>query len=128
ELRWLAAPVAVAAAGYVVWRRRKKRPAAAAPVIDHRARERLLATSLYELLEGAMTAQGVPRGASTPPLLHAEALKRLGHPLADEVLELTEVYLFARFGGTALGETERRNFEMRVKRVRSQRSTATVLG
>jgi len=127
ELRWVAGVLIAGGAAYVIWRRRRARPASSTPTADTRASERLLATSLYELLESAMTAQGVPRGAGTPPLRHAEALKRLGHPLADEVLELTELYLFARFGGASLSDVDRRNFETRVKRVRSVRATATIL-
>jgi hypothetical protein len=68
-----------------------------------------------------MSAQGIPRGASTPPLRHAESLKGLNHPLADEVRELTELYLGARFGGTSFTEDDRRTFEARVKRVRTVR-------
>jgi hypothetical protein len=68
-----------------------------------------------------MAAQGIPRGPSTPPLNHAESLHRLGHPLADDVLELTHFYLDARFGATTISDDARRSFETRVKRVRAQR-------
>jgi hypothetical protein len=115
--------VVIAAIGaYLLWRRRKARPATRGPAPDNRARERLMATALYELLEAAMSAQGIPRGASTPPLRHAEALKGLNHPLADEVRDLTELYLNARFGGASITDEERRTFEARVKRVRSVRA------
>jgi transglutaminase-like putative cysteine protease len=109
-------------AGYFVWRRRKKPTASSRPLTDTRTRERLMATSLYEQLEAAMSAQGIARGASTPPLRHAEALKGIGHPLAGEVLELTELYLHARFGGRSITEDDRRTFETRVKRVRTVRA------
>jgi hypothetical protein len=81
----------------------------------------MIATSMYEQLEAAMNAQGIPRGASTPPLRHALSLQRMGHPLAEEVLDLTQFYLDARFGGIAVTERERRDFEGRVKRVRTVR-------
>ena len=41
---------------YALWRRKKARPQTPGPTPDNRARERLMATSLYELLEGAMSA------------------------------------------------------------------------
>src|SRR5260370_38320610 len=101
---------------YALWRRKKARPQTPGPAPDNRARERLMATSLYELLEGAMSAQGIPRTASTPPLRHAESLKSLGHPLAEEVLELTAVYLDARVGGAAITEDDPKRSEARLSR------------
>ncbi len=50
---------------------------------------------------------------------HAEALNAQGHPLADEILELTDVYLRARFGGEVITIDGRREFEERVKGIRS---------
>jgi hypothetical protein len=111
-------------AAYVVWRRRKVRRQSGTTVLDRVTRERLIATSMYELLETAMNAQGIPRGPSTPPLRHALSLQRMGHPLADEVLDLTQLYLGARFGGSAVTEKERRDFEGRVRKVRAVRPAA----
>ena len=106
---------------YVIWRRRRRGRQIAATTLDRVTRERMIATSMYEQLEAAMIAQGIPRGPSTPPLRHALSLQRMGHPLAEEVLDLTEFYLGARFGGLAVTEKERRDFEGRVKRVRTVR-------
>jgi len=116
--------VVVGGIGYWVWRRRKVRRHGATTSLDRVTRERMIATSMYELLEGAMNAQGIPRGPSTPPLRHALSLQRMGHPLAEEVLDLTELYLGARFGGAAVTEQERRDFEGRVRRVRTVRPVA----
>ena len=122
-LKWVAGVTAAGAiVAYLLWRRRRVRPPVRGPAPDSRARERLIATALYELLEAAMSAQGIPRGASTPPLRHAESLKNLNHPLADEVLDLTELYLGARFGGASVTEDIRKAFEIRVKRVRTVRA------
>jgi hypothetical protein len=74
--------------------------------------------ALYRSLEAAMTARGVPRVPSTPPLAHAQALVALGHPISDEVLALTEQYIEVRYGGSALGETDRREFARRVREIR----------
>jgi hypothetical protein len=106
---------------YVIWRRRRRGRQRVATTLDRVTRERMIATSMYEQLEAAMNAQGIPRGASTPPLRHALSLQRMGHPLAEEVLDLTQFYLDARFGGIAVTERERRDFEGRVKRVRTVR-------
>jgi transglutaminase-like putative cysteine protease len=113
--------IAFGGAAYVVWRRRRRRTVPVGPAPDPRARERLLATSLYEMLDAAMAAQGIARGPSTPPLRHAESLDQLGHPLAGDVLELTRFYLDARFGASAITEDSRRAFEAKVKRVRAVR-------
>jgi protein-glutamine gamma-glutamyltransferase len=114
--------LAGAVIAYFVWRRKKKPATSSRPAADGRTRERLIATALYEQLEVAMNAQGIARGASIPPLQHAEALKGLGHPLAGEVLELTELYLHARFGGKSITEDDRKTFETRVRRVRTVRT------
>jgi transglutaminase-like putative cysteine protease len=79
----------------------------------------VLATELYERLEAAMSAKGIPRPPGVPPFRHAEALNALGHPLADEIIDLTEVYLRARFGGEVIQAAEKREFEERVKAIRS---------
>jgi hypothetical protein len=113
--------VVTGAIGYVLWRRRKVRRQSGTTVLDRVTRERMIATSMYEFLETAMNAQGIPRGPSTPPLRHALSLQRMGHPLAEEVLDLTHLYLGARFGGVAVTERERRDFEGRVRKVRSLR-------
>jgi len=89
--------------GYVVWkqRRRRDRPkgekGARAGEVDPTLEA---AAALYRALEAALAARGVRRLASTPPLRHALALRETKHPLADEVVDLTNIYLAARFGGT----------------------------
>jgi hypothetical protein len=42
----------------------------------------------------------------------------LDHPVADEVMELTQLYLEARFGGRELSDPDRRDFQRRVKLLR----------
>jgi hypothetical protein len=56
-----------------------------------------------------------------PPLRHAEELRSRRHPLAAEVLALTNVYLETRFGGAALTDGARRDFERRVRDIRAFR-------
>ena len=42
----------------------------------------------------------------------------LGHPSAPEILDLTSLYLEARFGGRPLDDAQRRAFLRRVKLLR----------
>ncbi|WP_437675116.1 transglutaminase TgpA family protein [Sorangium sp. So ce131] len=106
--------------GLLYWRFRRGRRGREEDRSDSgRTPSSILATALYESLEAAMLAQGIPRPPSTPPLRHAEALGRVDHPLAREVLTLTQVYLRARFGGAKLTEDDSRDFERRVKALRS---------
>lgn len=112
------------ALGYVAWKRRRpgaKRPGKPAPKT---AQEKRLenAASLYRALEAALSAQGIPRPTSTPPLRHAVQLQSTQHPLAEEILALTETYLAARFGGVPLTDDDVRSFERRVRAVRAHRA------
>jgi protein-glutamine gamma-glutamyltransferase len=117
----VAIAVCVAGAGALtLWllRRRGRRLDPARAAAEARSPSALLATSLYESLDAAMGAQGLARAPGTPPLRHAEAIQALEHPLAHEILDLTQIYLRARFGGMPLGDDERREFERRVRALR----------
>ena len=63
--------------------------------------------------------QGITRPASLPPLKHAEELAAKAHPLADDILELTNRYLLARFGGTTLTDEAAREYEKKVREIRT---------
>jgi protein-glutamine gamma-glutamyltransferase len=101
-------------AGYWYWLRRRRRPAGPTrDTPDGLAAAQIVA--LYRTLEAAMAARGAPRVPSTPPLTHAETLSALGHPIAPEVLALTQHYLEVRYAGRPLSEIERKDFARRVK-------------
>jgi transglutaminase-like putative cysteine protease len=107
--------------GYLAWRRRrwtKGAPTDAPPgaKVDPTLET---ATALYRHLEVALALQGVPRPASLPPLRHAEDLVGRDHPLGVTVLDLTNRYLEARFGGVPIDESGQREFERRVKTIRA---------
>jgi hypothetical protein len=107
-------------AGLIYWRWRKtRRQRGDEEAGEKRSPSAILATALYESLDAAMGAQGIPRPPGVPPLRHAEALLQLEHPLAEEILGLTEVYLQARFGGEELTEEDGRDYERRVKAIRT---------
>jgi hypothetical protein len=76
---------------------------------------------LYRGLELSLIARGVPRPSGTPPLAHAQALSAMAHPIAEEVLALTEQYLRVRFGGEALADAERRQYAERVRAIKQAR-------
>jgi len=76
---------------------------------------------LYRSLERALAIRGVPRQTGTPPLAHARALEQLRHPIAADVLELTEIYQQVRFGGRPLDEKTRREYGLRVRALKQAR-------
>jgi hypothetical protein len=113
----------VVTAGYLVWKRRRRKsktPEDGEITPDIQAHV-ALATALYRTLEGALQAQGIYRAPSTPPLRHARDLQTRRHPFAEEVLALTSVYLETRFGGCALADADKRDFERRVRELRGHR-------
>jgi transglutaminase-like putative cysteine protease len=112
------------AAGYVLWKRKRKpkdkeKDALEKVRIDPKQEA---ATALYRSLELALVTQGITRPLSLPPLKHAEELTAKAHPLAGDVLDLTNRYLDARFGGNALSDEAARDYEKRVREIRSYRA------
>lgn len=105
--------------GIFYFRRKKLYANAAVKPGDTRSQSALLATALYESLDVAMGVRGIARSPGTPPLKHAEALESMAHPLANEINELTNIYIESRFGKRSLGDDERRNFEKRVRALRN---------
>ena len=105
---------------YVLWRRRRApkvdTPGAAdKPKIDPKLE---VATALYRALELALATHGIVRPPALPPLRYAEELAARQHPLGGSVLELTNRYIEARFGGAVIDESSQRDFERRVKEIR----------
>jgi protein-glutamine gamma-glutamyltransferase len=112
-------------AAYFLWRRRRRTGATDGDGAKRPNDSRLdAAAALYRALETALQLQGISRAPSVPPLRHAEELKSRSHPLADEVLSLTQVYLETRFGGATLTESTKRSFERRVRVIRAVRQGA----
>jgi protein-glutamine gamma-glutamyltransferase len=112
-------------AAYMLWKRRRGLAASDGDLAKRALASRLdAAAALYRALESALQLQGISRAPSVPPLRHAEELKSRSHPLADEILSLTQVYLETRFGGAALTEATRRSFERRVRDIRALRHDA----
>ncbi|MBX3185920.1 MAG: DUF3488 domain-containing protein [Labilithrix sp.] len=115
--------VAVAAA-YILWKRKRtsKDPQGA---LDPKTRvdpQLEAATALYRSLEHALALQGISRPMSLPPLRHAEDLVAKAHPLATDVLDLTNRYLDARFGGQAFTDDATREYERRIKEIKAHKA------
>jgi transglutaminase-like putative cysteine protease len=107
--------------GYAAWRRRRSKKGDTEEERTTRRSQHArgeVATALYRALEMALQVHGVTRAASMPPLRHAEELRARRHPLAGEVLALTNVYLETRFGGSVLTEAIKRDFERRIRDIR----------
>ncbi len=111
--------VAGAGAAFWIWYKRRRLRIQAPREGDREPRSpsATLATILYESLDVTMAAVGVPRSPGVPPLRHASSLVMNDHPAADEILDLTNIYLSARFGGVELTEDDRLDFEARVKQL-----------
>jgi transglutaminase-like putative cysteine protease len=103
---------------YVYLRRRRRTRFDGGRPGDPRSPSALLATELYERLDATMGQRGIPRAPGVPPLRHAEALAALEHPLADDVMELTDVYLRARFGGEVITPEGKRDFEEKLRAIK----------
>ena len=107
----LAAAVATA---IVVWRRRRRPTSHSGQVTERELVTRRI-TELYRGLEQAMVVRGASRPAGTPPLTHALTLAAIGHPIAPEVLALTEQYQRVRFGGAPFTDADGQAFIDRVR-------------
>src|SRR5262249_26782442 len=112
--------LALGGIAYFLWKRRRRFGAKEAEKEQKEKLDKRLeaATTLHRALEQALASHGISRPPSLPPLRHAEELRTRQHPLADEVIALTNVYLEARFGGLALDDTRKKDFEKRVKEIR----------
>jgi hypothetical protein len=115
---------AAAVAAYALWRRRKQRAAAPDKDAAPKSADPHQIASLYAALESAIAQHGLVRRPEQPPLKFAEHLEEVGHPLAQEVLSLTNVYLDARFGGVTMTPETRREFDGRVRALRDMRPSA----
>jgi hypothetical protein len=111
-------------AGYLVWKRRRRPKADGSEAADGARSDpkQEAATALYRTLELALNTQGIARPTALPPLKHAEELVAKEHPLADDVLALTNRYLEARFGGDALSDDAARDYEKKVREIRAYKA------
>ncbi len=97
DWRWFVAIMSTFGVGvlYVRWRRKRRRQTRAGRQLDP---DRDRAVRLYLSLERSLRSAGQARPPDVTPIEHAEQLGRSGFPAADEVREITDAYLAARFG------------------------------
>ena len=116
---------------YGWWMRRRKHSADGgkdkARTQDKDAQRLEAVAAMYRTLEIAMAAHGLSRPTSLPPLRHAEQMQATAHPIAPDVLSLTEQYIELRFGGRELTEVIRREFERRVRDIKTRKPPAPEL-
>jgi protein-glutamine gamma-glutamyltransferase len=114
--------------GYAVYRfQKRKKVVAIKESPNARADQKRIesAANLYRLLDAALTSLGLTRRPEQAPLRYAEGVEKLGHPQASEITALTNVYLAVRFGGDALEPALIRDFEARVKKLKTGPRTKT---
>ncbi len=111
--------VAGSVVGIVFWRRRQK-GGQWSPNNRRQGSQsdRLAAREIYQKLQNAMMAAGIPRKPGIPPTKHANQLLMDQHPLSKIVQEITQRYLRARFGNQPLTDQDKQHLEKLVRSVR----------
>jgi hypothetical protein len=101
DWRWFIAIMSIfgVAVLFVRWSRKRRRQTRAGRQLDPN-RDR--AVRLYLSLESNLRSAGQPRPPDVTPIEHAQELDRSGFAAADEVREVTDAYLAARFGENVL--------------------------
>ncbi len=101
DWRWFIAIMSVFGVGVLLvrWRQKLRRQTRAGRQLDP---DRDRAVRLYLSLESSLRSAGHARPPDVTPTEHADELGRSGFPAADEVREITEAYLAARFGESGL--------------------------
>jgi hypothetical protein len=101
DWRWFVAIMSTFGVGvlFVRWRRKRRRQTRAGRQLDP---DRDRAVRLYLSLENSLRSAGHARPPDVTPIEHAKELGRSGFPAADEVREVTDAYLAARFGEDGL--------------------------
>jgi len=101
DWRWFVAIMTTFGVGvlYARWHRKRRRQTRAGRQLDP---DRDRAVRLYLSLESSLRSAGQARPPDVTPIEHAEELGRSGFPAADEVREVTDAYLAARFGENGL--------------------------
>lgn len=119
DWRWFVAVMSVFGTGFVVvrWRRKRRRQTRAGRRLDPN-RDR--AVRLYLSLESSLRSAGYARPPDVTPTEHAQELSRCGFVAADEVRELTNVYLAARFGQDGLPRQDYQRLRQVARSIRAK--------
>jgi transglutaminase-like putative cysteine protease len=103
---WFAGPLGGAAAAAIAawWWRRRRRLGPTAAMERARPRKRSPMAAVYASATGRLARRGHGRDAAATPREHAGALAERGVPGGAELVELTELYYAAEWGGSASTE------------------------
>ncbi|MFZ1865477.1 MAG: DUF3488 and transglutaminase-like domain-containing protein [Polyangiales bacterium] len=125
DWRWFIGVMTIFGVGvlFVRWRQKQRRESRAGRHLDP---DRDRAVRLYLSLENSLRSAGHARPPDVTPAEHAQALGKSGFPAAEEVREVTDAYLAARFGegGLALQDYARLRQVSRSVRSKAKRPTA----
>lgn len=105
DWRWFVAIMSIFGVGvlFVRWSQKRRRQTRAGRQLDP-SRDR--AVRLYLSLEDSLRRAGQARPPDVTPAEHAEELGRTGFPAAEEVTEVTDAYLAARFGASGMSQPD----------------------
>jgi len=119
DWRWFVAIMSIFGVGVLLvrWSRKRRRQTRAGRQLDP---DRDRAVRLYLSLESSLRSAGHARPADVTPIEHAEELDRSGFGAADEVHEVTNAYLAARFGEGGLPPQDYRRLRQLSRSVRSR--------
>jgi hypothetical protein len=119
DWRWFAAIMSAFGIAVLIarWSRKRRRQTRAGRQLDP---DRDRAVRLYIGLESSLRSTGHARPADVTPIEHAEELARSGFPAADEVREVTNAYLAARFGEAHLPPQDYQRLRQLSRSVRSK--------
>lgn len=105
--------------GAKLWRGRRPRPWRRAGRRDPALAARLSQVKFYDRLLKVLKRRGLAKPAWRPPLEHARAIDQTDRELGAAVRSLAGLYYEVRFGGASLRESERREAEEAVRRLRA---------
>lgn len=107
---------------FVRWRQKQRRQSRAGRHLDP---DRDRAVRLYLALENSLRSTGHPRPPDVTPSEHARDLGQLGFAAAEEVRQVTDAYLAARFGERGLTPQEYARLRQVSRRVRGKAKRPT---
>jgi hypothetical protein len=124
DWRWFIGVMSVFGIGvlFVRWRRKQRRQSRAGRQLDP---DRDRAVRLYLSLENSLRSAGQARPPDVTPAEHAEGLRESGFVAADEVRQVTDAYLAARFGEGGLAPHEYARLRQLSRSVRSKAKRPT---
>ena len=126
DWRWFVAIMSIFGVGvlFVRWSRKRRRQTRAGRQLDP---DRDRAVRLYLALESSLRSAGQARPPDVTPTEHAEELGRSGFPAANEVREVTDAYLAARFGEDGLPPHDYHRLRQVSRRIRAKAKRSPTL-